>query len=52
MQETDRVNAEICTHKIIAILRGMPGDKLLHTADALYEGGIRPSLTQTRIVNI
>ena len=41
MKDTDRVNAEIKTHKIIAIMRNMPGDKLLAAADALYEGGIR-----------
>jgi len=29
------------THKIIAILRGIPKDKLLKTAQALYDGGIR-----------
>ena len=41
MKDTDRINAEISTHKIIAIMRNMPGDKLLAAADALYEGGIR-----------
>lgn len=29
------------THKIIAILRGIPKDKLIPTAEALYEGGVR-----------
>lgn len=28
-------------NKIIAILRGIPKDKILNTAEALYEGGIR-----------
>jgi 2-dehydro-3-deoxyphosphogluconate aldolase/(4S)-4-hydroxy-2-oxoglutarate aldolase len=41
MKDTERVNAEIRAHKIIAILRNMPRDKLLCAADALYEGGIR-----------
>ena len=28
-------------HKLIAILRGVPGEKLLSVAEALYRGGIR-----------
>ena len=29
------------THKIIAILRGIPAEKLIQTAEALIRGGIR-----------
>lgn len=32
---------EIKSKKIIAILRNVPKDKLLKTAQALYDGGIR-----------
>lgn len=28
-------------HKVIAILRGLPGEQLLDVAQALYEGGVR-----------
>ena len=34
------INA-VCEHKIIAILRNIPSDKLIRLAEALYDGGIR-----------
>lgn len=33
--------AELSTHKIVAIVRGIPAAKADHTAEALAEGGIR-----------
>lgn len=41
MIDTERIVKKVSEGKIIAILRGMPVDKLLPVADALYEGGIR-----------
>ena len=41
MIETQAVIARIRAHKLIAIVRGLPEDKLLRVADALYEGGVR-----------
>ena len=32
---------EVKDNRIVAILRGMPEDKLIATAEALYAGGIR-----------
>lgn len=32
---------QICTHKIVAILRGVPPPKMMLVADSLYLGGIR-----------
>lgn len=40
VNKTDIIKA-VEEHKIIAILRGVPKDKLLSTATALYNGGIR-----------
>ena len=37
----DKIMSVIEQHKIIAILRGIPGDKIIQTAEALYDGGIR-----------
>ncbi len=37
----DTVKATVEEHKLIAILRGVPADKLLPLADALYAGGVR-----------
>lgn len=36
-----KIIGEICENKIIAILRGIPSDKLPRLAEALYDGGIR-----------
>lgn len=41
MIETQAVIGRIRAHKLIAIVRGLPEDKLLRVADALYEGGVR-----------
>lgn len=41
MIETQNVIERVRTHKLIAIVRGLPEDKLLRVADALYEGGVR-----------
>lgn len=41
MIDTSQVITRIREGKIIAILRGIPQEKLLPVADALYEGGIR-----------
>ena len=37
----DKIISAIEEHKVIAILRGIPGDKIIQTAEALYAGGIR-----------
>ena len=37
----DEVIEKICEHKIIAILRNIPPEKLLQVVEALYNGGIR-----------
>lgn len=37
----DLVIRSIEQHKLIAILRGIPADRLIPTAEALYRGGIR-----------
>lgn len=37
----DSVIRAIEAHKLIAILRGIPGDRLIPVAEALYRGGIR-----------
>ncbi len=37
----EKVIQSIEKNKIIAILRGIPKDKLLDTAEALYDGGVR-----------
>jgi len=37
----NRVISAVEEHKIIAILRGIPSDKIIQTAEALYDGGIR-----------
>lgn len=36
-----RIIDAVLKHKIIAILRGVPKDKIIPLADALYDGGIR-----------
>lgn len=41
MIDTERIVKKVSEGKVIAILRGMPVEKLLPVADALYEGGIR-----------
>ncbi len=41
MIDDRRVIESIYEEKVVAILRGMPEDKLIATAEALYEGGIR-----------
>lgn len=41
MIDTERIIQKVNEGKIIAILRGMPLDKLLPVAEALYAGGIR-----------
>ena len=41
MFETQSVIERIRSHRLIAIVRGLPEDKLLRVADALYEGGVR-----------
>ena len=37
----EQIIQQIKTHKIIAILRGVPQEKLIPLLEALYEGGIR-----------
>ena len=37
----NKVISAVEEHKIIAILRGIPTDKIIQTAEALYDGGIR-----------
>jgi 2-dehydro-3-deoxyphosphogluconate aldolase/(4S)-4-hydroxy-2-oxoglutarate aldolase len=37
----EQVIADIKKNKIIAIVRGVTGEALIKTAEALYEGGIR-----------
>ena len=37
----NRIISEIIDKKIIVIVRGLHGDKLLDTARAMYDGGIR-----------
>lgn len=41
MIDTQAVVERIRAHKLIAIVRGLPEEKLLRVADALYEGGVR-----------
>lgn len=41
MSVKNEVIKSVEQNKIIAILRGIPKDKILDTAEALYEGGIR-----------
>ena len=41
MQDKHILLKAVETHKIIAILRGISKDKLIKTAEALYDGGIR-----------
>lgn len=41
MIDTEKVIRDIKEEKLIAIVRGMPEEKLLPVADALYEAGIR-----------
>ena len=41
MIDTEKVISDIKEEKLIAIVRGMPEEKLIPVADALYEGGIR-----------
>jgi len=41
MDMREQVIADIRAHKIIAIVRGVTGEALVSTAEALYEGGIR-----------
>lgn len=36
-----KILEQIKEHKIIAILRGVPGDRVVDVAQALYDGGIR-----------
>ena len=37
----EEITNAVCEHKIIAILRNIPSDKLIKLAEALYDGGIR-----------
>ena len=37
----EEITKAVCEHKIIAILRNIPSDKLIRLAKALYNGGIR-----------
>ena len=41
MMDKQAIIADINRHKIIAIVRGITGETLVKTAEALYEGGIR-----------
>lgn len=41
MIDTEKIIQGIREEKLVAILRGMPEDKLIPAAEALYEGGIR-----------
>ena len=36
-----KIESLIMEHKIIAILRGVPSEKIVDVAKALYDGGIR-----------
>ena len=41
MEDTMDLFHELCQHRIIAIMRGVPLEKALPCAKALYDGGIR-----------
>jgi len=41
MRMQERIIRAVQDHKLIAILRGVPGEKLIQVAEALYQGGIR-----------
>ena len=41
MNKVEKIISAVKKYRIIAILRGVPSDKLLKTAQALYDGGIR-----------
>lgn len=41
MADAEKIVEKIGENRVIAILRGIPEEKLLKVADALYEGGVR-----------
>lgn len=39
--QKEEITKAVCVHRLIAILRNIPSDKLIRLAEALYNGGIR-----------